>query len=68
VGDKYTSVQSKLLSATKASVAQAVHPEELDMAERRRASGIAHQSFVAKGGYDLKFSGRAIPVWRKALS
>ncbi len=58
---------SKLLNLTKAAQSNRLTSEELDCAEHRRLSGSAHSARVASGGYDLKFSGRAIPVWRKGV-
>jgi hypothetical protein len=58
-------VESKLHSATKASVSQRMTAEELDAAEIRRQSKGAHERRVASSGYDLKFSGRAIPAWTR---
>lgn len=57
---------SRLLAPTKASNSNALSGEHLDEAERRRATQGAHSSNVALSGRDLKFSGRAIPAWRKA--
>jgi hypothetical protein len=58
-------VESKLHSSTKASISQRMTAEELDAAEIRRQSKGAHDRKVAYGGYDLKFSGRAIPAWTR---
>ncbi len=58
---------SKLLASTKAAEAHKLTPEELDNAEYRRIHGSAHSSRVASGGYDLKFSGRAIPAWCRGI-
>ena len=58
---------SKLLNLTKAAQLNRLTSEELDCAEHKRLSGSAHNSRVASGGYDLKFSGRAVPVWRKGI-
>jgi hypothetical protein len=58
-------VESKLYSATKASVSHRMTSEELDAAEIRRQSKGAHEGRVAYGGYDLKFAGRAIPAWTR---
>lgn len=63
--EKYGIVESKLMTSTKASDAQKITADELDMASRRRITTSAHDSRVPKGGYDLKYSGRAIPLWRK---
>lgn len=58
-------VESKLLQPTKASLSNRLTAEELDHAERKRSTRGAHDSKVAFGGYDLKFSGRAIPAWTR---
>jgi hypothetical protein len=55
----------RLLAPTKASSLSALSGEHLDQAERMRANAPAHNSRVAMSGRDLKFSCRAIPVWRK---
>ena len=56
---------NRLLAPTKASYSNALSGEHLDEAEIRRATQCAHSSNVAMSGRDLKFSGRAIPAWRK---
>lgn len=56
---------SKLHQSTKAVNAQKITPEELDSREYQRKHGGAHSARVASGGYDLKYSGRAIPAWTK---
>ena len=56
----------RLLAPTKASNSQALSGEYLDQAERKRATVSAHSSNIAMSGRDLKFSGRAVPAWRKA--
>ena len=59
---------SKLLDSTKAAIAQRVTTEELDDREHRRLHGSAHSSRIASGGYDLKYSGRAIPSWTRGAN
>ena len=59
-------VESKLMKPTKASISYRLSPDELDSNDRRRKGSGAHERQVAYGGYDLKFSGRAVPAWRKA--
>ena len=56
----------RLLAPTKASNSQALSGEHLDEAERKRSTQAAHSSNIAMSGRDLKFSGRAIPAWRRA--
>jgi hypothetical protein len=58
---------SKLLDSTTAYVRRKVTGEELDNAEYQRLHGSAHSKKIAGAGYDLRFSGRAIPTWRKGL-
>lgn len=58
---------SKLLDPTTAHVRRKVSGEELDNAEYQRQHGSAHSKRIAGAGYDLKFTGRAIPTWRKGL-
>lgn len=56
---------NRLLSGTKASEANKLSYDDLDDAERKRTEAGAHGAKVAMNGRDLKFSGRAIPEWRK---
>jgi hypothetical protein len=60
-------VESKVMEPTKASESHRLRQDELDANERRRNSRGAHERSVAYGGYDLKFSGRAVPAWRKGI-
>ena len=60
-----SNIESKVMEATKASKSHRLSQDELDASERRRSSGGAHERRVAYGGYDLKYSGRATPAWRK---
>ncbi len=57
---------NRLWSDTKASHAGKITYEDLDDAERRRATGGAHSSRVAMTGRDLQMGGgRAVPNWCK---
>ena len=60
-------VKSKLHEPTKVYLANRVTAEELDARERQRSSGGAHDARVVSRGYDLKFSGRAIPAWTRGV-
>ncbi len=50
---------------TKAHAAGRLTADDLDAMERQRSTGGAHDTKIASGGYDLKFSGRAIPLWTR---
>ncbi len=56
---------NRLWGDTKASEANRITFEDLDEAERRRATDGAHSSRVAMTGRDLQFGGRAVPNWCK---
>ena len=58
-------VKSKLHEPTKVSLASRLTAEDLEARERQRSRGSAHNARVVSGGYDLKFSGRAIPAWTR---
>ena len=64
-GKEVTRDVNRLLSDTKASEANRLTYDDLDEAERRRATGGAHDSNVAMTGRDLQFGGRAVPNWMR---
>lgn len=54
---------NRLLTNTKASEANKVYEEDLDAAQHRRATIGAHGAAIAMNARDLRFAGRAIPLW-----
>jgi len=60
-------VKSKLHEPTKVYLANRLTAEDLDAREQQRNSGGAHDGKIASGGYDLKFTGRAIPAWTRGV-
>jgi len=58
--------RDRLLRPTTAFASQIVSGEQLDEAERRRASSSAHASNVAFTGRDLRGVSRATPAWTRA--
>lgn len=60
-------VKSKLHEPTKVYLANRLTAADLDAREHQRNSGGAHEGRVASGGYDLKFTGRAIPAWTRGV-
>ena len=60
-------VKSKLHEPTKVYMSNRLTAEDLEMRERKRQSGGAHDAKIVCGGYDLKFTGRAIPSWTRGV-
>lgn len=62
-----SNVESKIMEPTKASESHRLRPDVLDSNEIKRKTEGAHERSVAYGGYDLKYSGRAVPAWRMGI-